>query len=38
MKRIETPMKDKITIPMRISNNLYKKVINKVNKKCNERL
>lgn len=35
MKEIEIPTKDKITIPLRISNNLYKKVRNKVNKEKN---
>lgn len=35
MKEIEVPTKDKITIPLRISNNLYKKVRNKVNKEKN---
>lgn len=35
MKEIEIPTKDKITIPLRISNDLYKKVRNKVNKEKN---
>lgn len=35
MKEKEIPTKDKITIPLRISNELYKKVRNKVNKEKN---
>ena len=35
MKEKDSPTKDKITIPLRISNELYKKVRNKVNKEKN---
>ncbi len=35
MKEKDIPTKDKITIPLRISNELYKKVRNKVNKEKN---
>lgn len=35
MKETDIPTKDKITIPLRISNELYKKVRNKVNKEKN---
>lgn len=35
MKEKDIPTKEKITIPLRISNELYKKVRNKVNKEKN---
>lgn len=35
MKEKEIPTKDKITIPLRISNDLYSKVRNKVNREKN---
>ena len=35
MREKDIPTKDKITIPLRISNELYKKVRNKVNKEKN---
>lgn len=35
MKEKDIPTKDKITIPLRISNELYNKVRNKVNKEKN---
>ena len=36
MKEKDIPTKEKITIPLRISNELYKKVRNKVNKEKNK--